>query len=366
MRILFIGPASVNHTVKWVNAMVGRGHEVYLLSLNQHYEGINTIDNKVKVYYLNISGIKGYYLNFIDAKRFIKKIKPDIINTHYASGYGTLSRLVNSKPVLLSVWGSDIYEFPNENILKKIILKKNLKCSFRIASTSFAMAEETRKYVNKKIYVTPFGVNLDLFKPSDKNKNEIKIGIVKALKLKYGIRYLIEAVYILRERLRKEGEFKIINKIRCDIYGEGEERFQLMELTKSLNLDNIIKFRGYIENTKVPDILNSFDIFCVPSISESFGVAAVEAMACEVPVIVSNADGFREVVEDKVTGYIVPRKNSEALAERLYELIFSKWKRSELGKNGRKKVMELYDWNKNVAYMEKIYEEIVEDWKNEK
>lgn len=369
MKILYIAPASVNHTVRWVNAMSEKGHKVHLMSLREHREGVNEINKKVKIHYLNISGHKGYYLNWFKAKKIIKRINPDIINTHYASGYGTLSRFINSGPVLLSVWGSDVYDFPNENKLKKKILEKNLKSSFKVASTSNVMAEEVRKYIDKKIYVTPFGVDTDIFKPLEINKKkEIKIGIVKTLKPKYGVRYLIKAISILVDRLIKENKIEILGQITCDIYGDGEEKNELMNLTKQLNIESIVSFKGYIENKRVSVAINQMDIFCAPSIldSESFGVAAVEAMACEVPVVTSDVDGFREVVEDQVTGYIVPRKNSEALADKIYELIFDEKKRKIMGINGRKRVKKLYDWKNNVDHMEKVYKEVIEDWKNEK
>ncbi len=368
MKILYIAPASVNHTVRWVNAMVKRGHEVTLISLKEHSEGVNKIHPRVKIHYLPISGVQGYYLNFVKARAIINKIKPDIINTHYASGYGTLSRLINFKPSLLSVWGSDIYDFPKKSFFHRSILEKNLKKADYITSTSRAMAIETNKYTDENIYITPFGVDIKLFKKcsneNSSNNFQIKIGIVKTLKPKYGIEYLIKGISILIERLKLEGELDIIERLSCDIYGEGEEKKELLKLTKDLKVDDLINFKGYIENIKVPKVINTMDIFCAPSIldSESFGVAAVEAMACEVPVVVSDVDGFKEVVEDNVTGYIVPRKDPNAIAEKLYMLIEDKVKREEMGRNGRKRVEELYNWDINVREMEMIYRKIIEGY----
>ncbi|WP_130805793.1 glycosyltransferase [Senegalia massiliensis] len=359
MKILFFAPANVNHTVRWVNAMVNKGHAVYLISLRDHKEGVNKIDKKVKIYYLPYSGLKGYYLNFLKAKSLVKKISPDIINTHYASGYGTLSRLVNYQPTLLSVWGSDVYEFPYESKFKEKILKKNLMQPLMIASTSRAMANQTKKFMNKEanIYVTPFGVDTNLFKPIDVDKNDdiINIGLVKTLKTKYGIKYLIEATRILIDKLNTNGYKEIANRIRTNIYGEGPKLNDLQELTKSLNLSDIVNFKGYVENTKIPLVLNHMDIFCAPSLLESFGVAAVEAMACEIPVVASDVDGFKEVIEDSKTGYIFKSKNSKEIAEKLYELVLNKSLRDKFGKNGRERVLNLYDWNKNVALMEDVY-----------
>ena len=93
--------------------------------------------------------------------------------------------------------------------------------------------------------------------------------------------------------------------------------------------------------------------------SESFGVVAVEAMACECPVITSDADGFTEVVKDGETGFIVPKRNIEETAKAIQRFIDDPMLRNKMGRKGRKRVIELYDWNKNVENMISIYNAII-------
>lgn len=359
MKVVFISGANSIHTIKWVNALSNRGIEVVLISLKDHENTENNIDKNIKIIYLPIKGTKGYYLNSLFINNIIKREKPDLINVHYASGYGTLGRFIKFENKLLNVWGSDVYDFPNQSSLKKKILIKNLSAYKGIASTSHCMARETKKYIkNKEIYITPFGVDINLFKNLNykKDKNKIVIGIVKTLSPKYGIEYLIKAVKELENILEKE----IFNKIEVHIYGKGYLEEELKQLTVGLNLEEKIKFLGFIKNTDVPKAINKMDIFVVPSIlnSESFGVAAVEAMACEVPVIVSDADGLKEVVVNNETGFIVPKKDFKTIAEKLKELILDEELRAKFGKNGRKRVLELYNWNDNVDKMIEIYKKL--------
>ena len=358
MKVIFLSPADNIHTIRWVNALSGKGIEVVLVSLKNHKETINKIDKKVRVLYLPIQKMKGYYLNSFFINKIIEKENPDLINVHYASGYGTLGRFIKFENKLLNVWGSDVYEFPNQNNLKKRILIKNLSSYKAIASTSYCMARETKKYLkNKEIYITPFGVDTNLFKNLnyEKNKNKIVIGIVKTLLSKYGIEYLIKAIKELENILEKE----IFNKIEVHIYGKGSLEKELKQLAVDLNLKERIKFLGFIKNTDVSKVINQMDIFVAPSIEESFGVAAVEAMACEVPVIVSDADGLKEVVINKETGFVVPKKNYKAIAEKLKELILNENLRKEFGKNGRQRVLNLYNWDDNVENMINVYKEII-------
>lgn len=363
MRIVFIAPGSSIHTVRWINAMSNRGHDVSLITM--HDEEVNSFNDNVQIFNLPIKNSLGYYLNFPFIKNIIKKIKPDIVNTHYASGYGTLSRLLNFTPTLLSVWGSDVFDFPYQSKFKKSILVKNLKSSTEIASTSYVMKKQTQKFVaDKKINITPFGINLNKFKIVDKKtkKETINIGTIKTLTEKYGIKYLIKAVKILLDRLYEEDLLELKTQIRLTIIGEGKQKEDLINLSKKLDISSITTFVGLIPHKKVPEYLNSFDIFCVPSLQESFGVSAIEASACGLPVIASDVGGLPEVIEDKVTGYIVPSKDAKKLADKLYNLVINKEKRENLGEKGRKRVEELYNWNKNVDKMEEIYRTLIKKY----
>ena len=364
MKIIFLGEAGSIHTIRWVNSLSEKGIEVILVSLKGEVDTVGKINDNVKVIYLPFGTKLGYYLNIFAFKKIISKEKPDLINAHYASGYGTLGRLSGFNKKLLNVWGSDVYDFPNESKLKKRIIEKNLKNYTAIASTSYCMAEETKKYLenkSKEIFITPFGVDTEKFKNLniEKKENEITIGIVKTLTEKYGIEYLIKAIKELENILGIEN----YKKIKLLIYGKGELKNKLEDLTKELQIEDKVIFKGYISNEDVPKALNEMDIFVVPSIldSESFGVVAVEAMACKIPVIASSVGGLKEVIIDKETGYLVPKKDHKEIAKYLKKLIIDKNLRTSLGENGRKRVLENYDWNSNVDYMIKIYREIVNE-----
>ena len=362
MKIIFLGEATSIHTIRWVNSLSEKGIEVILVSLKGEVDIIGKINENVKVIYLPFGTKLGYYLNVFALKKIISKEKPDLINAHYASGYGTLGRLSGFNKKLLNVWGSDVYDFPNESKVKKRIIEKNLKSYTAIASTSYCMAEETKKYLedkSKEIFITPFGVDTKKFKNLniEKNKNELVIGIVKTLTENYGIEYLIRAIKELENTLDIEN----YKKIRLLIYGKGELKNKLEALTKELQIEDKVIFKGYISNEDVPKALNEMDIFVVPSINESFGVAVVEAMACEIPVIASSVGGLKEVIVDKETGYLVPKKDHKEIAKYLKKLILDKNLRTSLGENGRKRVLENYNWDSNVKYMIKIYEEIINE-----
>lgn len=360
-KVFFISAANSIHTVRWVNSLSNE-FEIHLVYCKNHKPNIDNINSKVVLHELKFNAPYGYYLNVMELRKLYKEIKPDVINVHYASGYGTLVRRAKIKPVLLSVWGSDVYDFPNESKLKKKILQKNVMFADEIASTSNVMAKELKRQIptlKKDIYITPFGVDIEKFKKLEVKRegNDFNIGNIKKLEKKYGIEYLILGVEKLIRKLEKEGDNKTSKAIKLYIYGDGSQKQELDDMILEHGLENNIFLMGRIANDLVPEKLSQLDVFCAPSIlnSESFGVAVVEAMACEVPVIASNVDGFTEVMVKNETGYIIEKKNSDKIAEALEKLLKDKEQRIKFGKNGRKRVIENYNWEDNVKKMEEIY-----------
>jgi glycosyltransferase involved in cell wall biosynthesis len=336
--------------------MAERGHDVYLLTM--HKPVLNKIDRRVRLHLLPFPAPIGYFLNAFYIKKLVKKINPDIINTHYASGYGTLARLVNYSPNLLSVWGSDVFDFPYRSKYKRRVLEKNLEAATQIASTSWVMKKQTEKFVTPRlpIIVTPFGVDMNVFTPKRDYKNSnIYIGIVKKIEEIYGVKYLLEGTALLLNKLRNNGYDTVANNIRLLIIGEGSQLNEMENLSKSLKISEITSFIGSVPHNQVPGYLNKLDIYCAPSLRESFGVAILEASACGIPVIVSNVGGLPEVVLNDETGYIVEPRNSNQISDKLYELVLDSEKRERFGKQGRQFVDSHYNWEKNVSFMESIY-----------
>lgn len=364
MKVLFISAADSIHTVRWVNSLAERKQDVILVSLPNHRMETNKIREDVKVFYLPVSGTKGYYLNAIALKKIYHRYHPDVVNVHYASGYGTLVRIARIPNVLLSVWGSDVYDFPYQSKLKMKIIKKNLLYAKRLASTSYVMAEQIKKLIgNVPVSVTPFGVDINLFRKIPEIKHEgFIVGTVKTLSPKYGIDIIIKAFRIFCQRVEVTGSVKLV------IYGKGESEQELRELCRNEEIEDKVYFGGFISNDKVPQILNGMDVCCFGSRmdSESFGVAAVEAMACEIPVIATDVDGFTEVISMRKSGFIVHRDAPEEMAEYILELYHSAVLRECIGKNGRRRVLQNYNWNNNIDMMLALYEAVKGDAKNDK
>ena len=364
MKVAFLAGQNSLHTVRWANAMVEKVDELHLLTMHQPSD---PIDTRVKIYNLPYQAFHGYFLNANKVRQLLAEIKPDLFHVHYASGYGTLGRLSKYHPLLLSVWGSDVYDFPATSWLHRALVANNLKEADWIASTSYVMAEQTRSLCEdiEHLSITPFGIDIAQFRPQpQQDPNYLTVGTVKKLMPKYGIDILIKAFAQARQTAIAN-DADLANKLRLTLVGEGKQREELETLVKELKIDTVTTFVGAVPHKDVPRYLNQMDIYVAASRldSESFGVAVLEASACELPVVVSNAGGLPEVVEDGETGYIAPKEDVAATATAIGKLIASSAERDRLGKAGRKLVLDRYVWSANVDLMYEIYGRVLAEYR---
>lgn len=365
LKLLILADPHSSHTLKWANSLAEKGVEVHLFGfVDQEVNGLN---QKVNVIVEKIpAGIKTqadgslkktYYLKVLpNLLNLIKKIKPDILHAHYASSYGLLGALSAYKPFLLSVWGNDVFDFPRKSFIHKSIIKFVFKRAGRIYSTSKIMADEISHYTKKNIGIIPFGIDINQFKPFKQKKifgdDTVVLGCVKSLSYKYGIEYLLDAFAIIKEKIKDK-------KIKLLIVGDGTLKNQLIERSRKLKIDDEVLFYGAVPHSKVPEIYNMIDIAVFPSVWESFGVSNLEAAACEVPQVASDIGGFKEIIKDGVTGFLVETKNPELIAEKVIDLIYDNDLRKKIGKSARQYVIEHFDWNRNVDQMIEEYYKVM-------
>ena len=162
-----------------------------------------------------------------------------------------------------------------------------------------------------------------------------------------GIKYLINSLSILK---RKDAILLIV--------GQGDERKNLENQVRKLNLKDNVKFLGKLDDKELVKVYNIADIFILPSINrqEVFGKVLIEAMACGTPVIATDLWGVREVVRN--AGIIVKRKNSQQLASAINNLLANSKLRKKLVSGGIKKVSKVYNWDKIIKSTLNVYRKL--------
>ncbi len=363
---MILANAESIHTKKWVVSLSEKGIDIVLFSLHAFNTSSYSDLHNFSYYNLEYNNSlnkqeakfkKIYYLKAVSKiKNIISIEKPDILHAHYASSYGLLGALCKFHPYIISVWGSDIYEFPRSSIIAKTLVKYSLSKADLVLSTSNVMAKETRKYCKKQIEVTPFGIDLSVFynHPHQNlfEENSIVIGTIKTLEKIYGLEYLIDAFAIVAKKLPE-------HKTKLLIVGSGSCEIELKDRVKKWGIQDRVLFTGFIDHSLLPKYYNNIHIFVVSSLNESFGVSVLEASACEIPVIVTNTGGLPEIVENNITGLVVPVQNADEIAKAIEKLLLNEKLRVAIGKNGRKRVETFYNWVNNVLLMIQIYNELI-------
>jgi glycosyltransferase involved in cell wall biosynthesis len=188
------------------------------------------------------------------------------------------------------------------------------------------------------------GVDTGLFQPRSKALRSagdpLTIVCVGSLEEKKGQRYLVEACEILRARG--------VN-FMCHLIGDGATREALAQQIAAAGLDDMVRLEGGQPRSEVARFLQSADVVALPSIvtksgkMEGIPVALMEPLACEVPVVSTRISGIPELVEDGVTGLLVPPADAAALADALQRLAEQPELGLRMGRAGREKVLAEFD-----------------------
>ncbi|MGH9834194.1 MAG: N-acetyl-alpha-D-glucosaminyl L-malate synthase BshA, partial [Blastocatellia bacterium] len=144
---------------------------------------------------------------------------------------------------------------------------------------------------------------------------------------------------------------------RLVMCGDGPERAGAETLAKDYGVADDVLFVGQAPN--IADYLSVADLLLLPSETESFGLAALEAMACETPVIATRVGGLPEVVRDGETGYLVEVGDTRTMAERAVEILSDEKRRQQIGARGRAWAVERFNTEIVIPQYEKLYERVV-------
>ena len=172
------------------------------------------------------------------------------------------------------------------------------------------------------------------------------IGIVAHLLPHKGYEYLIQAFGQVKKALPKS---------HLLIVGDGNSsyRSELTSHIERLGLERAITFVGF--QRMVLEYISAFDVFVLPSLYEAFGIALLEAMAMEKPIVASRVGGIPEIVLDGISGILVPPRDSDALASALLRLLQDEKVRREMGRAGRQRVETHFTRDGMVNVIQDIY-----------
>jgi L-malate glycosyltransferase len=295
--------------------------------------------------------------------QIIKKFKPDVIHAGWIQLDGLVAALTGFRPILQMPWGSDIlwHPFTSDKYLKQT------KFALNMATHITCDCEEVKRtiidlvnYDKDKITVMPWGIDLKLFNPERKNPDIIKkldwqnkriIIMTRSFNVIYGIHFFLMA---LPQIINSEGRTRVL------LVGTGPLEEDLKEIVNSLDLNQYVHFVGFVPNDHLAYYLNSSEVYISTSKSDGASLSLLEAMACGLPLVVSDVPAICEWVTDGENGYVVPRKKVKPISDKVLLLLNDQDSAKKMGKLNLEIAQEKADWDKNYLVLENIYREMTE------
>jgi colanic acid/amylovoran biosynthesis glycosyltransferase len=280
--------------------------------------------------------------------RQIRKHRPDLLHTHFAYGSCRLTMMAARMmgiPYTFTIhgWG-DLYNSPPPDLG---LILMNSKQTITVCDFNRKYIIDTYGVPEEKIVVIRCGIAPDFFKPVDHDDRTRGL-IVSVGRLHYhkAFHVLIDACRLLADR----GVPFI-----CRIIGDGELRKELEAQIERLRLSSSVQLTGAMSNEEVRSNMLVAEIFAMSSAVETVGLAAVEALASELPVVATGIFGVPEMIRAGETGYLCETGNPECIAEYLEKLLSREDLRMSMGKKGRALVMQEHNLPVQVAKLKAVW-----------
>ncbi len=361
MKTCLIANPQAVHTQRWARALAERGHDVHVIGVRSAEVAGVTVhsvldDRKARASALVVAA--SYVHLGVRLRSLLHRLRPDVVVAHYTTTNGVLAVLTRTHPLVITPWGTDIRPEPTvwKRVLRDHVNAWVLRGADAVAVSSQYLATRVTSVAGGRCalpMIIPFGVDTDRFSPesSPRSPSPLRIGFIKHFKPRYGTEVLLDAIPAV---------LAAIPEARVILAGSGPLEATLREQAAMLGIEESVEFLGPVPHDEVPSLMRSLDLLVNPSLEESFGVVLLEAASSARPVVSSDVGGVREVVEDGVTGLLVPPGNPSALATAIIRIGLDRDLRRQMGDAGRRRVLESFDWTHSVDAMDALFRDVID------
>lgn len=328
----------------------------------EKFQGKSQINKNINLYRIgkprDFFNLRGRLAFLYEIFFKIKKRDYDLVHAHaFTSGIpGYFLKIFKGIPIIFTVHGTGIKSWNDmeKNVIKSIVLNYIerlilLKFKYSYVITVNREFLEIGGRYHKKITYINNGVRIN-----KKNKKINRSGLlfVGRLQSQKSVDTLINAIKIVKK------DFPLI---KLFIIGDGPLENQLKNLSKNLELDNNIKFLGKLKYEDVKKYYSSCELLILPSIWEGQALTLLEAMSFETPILATEVQGNKELIENRFNGLLVPPKNPEKIAEGIIYSINNKNEIRKWAINGLKIVKNKYSWKEVAKKTFTVYNNVIKN-----
>jgi glycosyltransferase involved in cell wall biosynthesis len=351
VKILYFTRDDSIHDRRFLAAMISAGMEVFLLRLLGKSGGLQDLPHGVREIRWSKELAESNHANIdlaVNFKQIIQQIQPDLIHAGPLTDCALIAAESGFQPLVSMSWGSDILERGNWNFRKKKNLQTVLKNTAILIGDCEAVKSKaiSLKYPQERIVIFPWGVDLKSFSPGSGAKLRKKWGYedkfvilsMRSWEPIYGVDVVIKAFLLAAEKNRD---------LRLVLCGNGSQREKINRMIDESNLRDRFLSLGQVSQAELPQVYRASDLYLSASHSDGSSVSLMEAMACGIPVLLSDIVGNREWVVDGVNGRLFQDGKVQQLVSLILSLARQKSTLIKMGRNNRILAMKKADWKKN-------------------
>ena len=365
-----IGGGASQATFFMAKELVRQGHKVDVLtSRTREQPAFETIEG-IRVYralswrrgihQFDLTGAARFLVSaFFELRKLVHRNDYDLAHFFFALPTGALAfywKQRTRKPYVVSLRGSDVPGYDSTDgklgVLHAIlrpVTRRILHGAEHVVANSRSLRQLALKsFPDIEISVITNAVSCTAFKPDlgrSSTGNVVRALSVARLIPRKGLETMIKA--LAQERTER---------VELDIVGDGALAGDLVKLAADLGVKERLHFHGALRDAELLRAYQQADFFILPSLSESFSMSLLEAMACGLPVVASNVGGIPELVVDAQNGILVRPGDSKAFAEAITMMAQSEERRHTFAANNRAKIRRRYTWEQiTTEYLNQCY-----------
>jgi glycosyltransferase involved in cell wall biosynthesis len=355
LRIAYLSIGRHVHTERWIRYFVQRGHECHLLTVQP-----GPIDG-VQIHDITTAApTKPFrYLRSLRVlRRILREIEPDLLHTHFLTGYGYWGYFSGFHPNVLTVWGDDVYVTPHETPLKGWLARRALRDADAVTGDSVDILRGcVRLGANPaRCYEVQWGVDFTRFHPDRPSSVRTELGIPDAAPVVFSPRsftqpyYNIDVIIAAAARARaKRPDLHVV----FSGYEGSDTRFRAQ--AEAAGLRENTHFVGRIPHERFAEYLVASDVFVsVPSV-DATAVSLLEAMACGCAIVVSSLASSLEWIQHERNGLVVAPRDEDQLTQALLRFADDAALRHRMGAAGVEEVRRRADHGVNMDRVERLY-----------
>lgn len=360
LRLAFLSIGRHIHTERWIQWFARKGHECHLLTVQPgDVDGVTVHD------ITSTTGPKAlrYYFSLLKVKKILGEIQPDLLNTHFLTGYGYWGHFSGFQPNVLTVWGDDVYVTPFENGLKKWLAQKALGSCFALTGDSADILEKSVEMGAdaEESYRVLWGVDFEKFRPFDASHWRRELGFTDDQILYFSPRsytqpyYNIDTVIAAAAQVAKEEP-----KARFLFAGYEGDPEPFRAKAREAGIENVMAMVGRLPHDEFATALNACDVFIsVPSV-DATAVSLLEAMSCAAGIIISSLPSSMEWITHGQSGLIVTPRNADELAAAMLRFAQNEKFRQSAGDKALQTARQYAGFEANMDFVEQIFQNALE------